>query len=45
MKTSALTLGLALNPTNVMVIQKKYNNKSKKESKNYKMEVSQLFKE
>jgi hypothetical protein len=39
-KTSALTSGLAANPTNMTVIRKKYNKKSNKESKNYKKEVS-----
>jgi hypothetical protein len=33
-KTSAVTLGLAANPTNMMVIRKTYNKKSNKESKN-----------
>ena len=38
-KISALTSGLAANPTNMTVIRKKYNKKSNKESKNCKKEV------
>jgi hypothetical protein len=34
------SLELAANPTNMMVIRKKHNKKSNKESKNYKKEVS-----
>jgi len=39
-KTSALTSGLGANPTNMMVICKKYIKRPNKESRNYKKEVS-----